>query len=370
MRKSLASKALEQLLRYAILNGSSLMCRQILSFIKNISKPEPFLNQMMFLALENVEKDCAKAISWFITRTFYLQYRSLMKELIDIWPSIRCQCSKRLKLSACSTDVFIVVELGTDCPQLPKQFCQLPIISIRKDDTLSSEGSTVYSKSITASGSLHLPENTKVSSVEAKKLFTKHSKLTLICKSFRKSEVFKNWTPDFILDVPCVQLYCSVKGYIPIGEDHFPNELCGLPTEILQGTPSLMANLKVGDKIGTDNYKMGTLGGFVKVRGDVCFLTCLHVFLSAEDLASDNISLDDDAGVIVKCYTTGSITGQGQMTSYECGKIREIAFEMDNERETSIDAALITLRDRCQIDENNYISNINNQPFTINDLGK
>ncbi|CAG2244522.1 unnamed protein product [Mytilus edulis] len=114
---------------------------------------------------------------------------------------------------------------------------------------------------------------------------------------------------------------------------------------------------------------MGTLGGFVKVRGDVCFLTCLHVFLSADDLASDNISLDDDAGVIVKCYSTGSVTGQGQMIPYECGRIREIAFEMDNERETSIDAALITLSDRNKIDENDYLANDIDKAFTIRDLG-
>ncbi|XP_076085001.1 uncharacterized protein LOC143055845 isoform X2 [Mytilus galloprovincialis] len=368
-RKSLESTVLNQLFRYSILSGSSLMCRLILSFITYNVKGELYLIQLMFLALETVEKDCARAISWFITRAFYLQYQSLLKELIDIWPSFCCPCSKRFKSSACSTEVVIVVELENACPQLPKQFCQLQIISIKKDDILSSEASAVYNELITSNRSLHLPENEAVSSVMAKELFTKHSKLTLICKSFRESKVYKNGKLDYILNVPCVQLYCSAKGCIPIGEEHFPKDVCGFPTDILQGTPSLMANLKVGDKIGTDNYKMGTLGGFVKVRGDVCFLTCLHVFLSADDLASDNISLDDDAGVIVKCYSTGSVTGQGQMIPYECGRIREIAFEMDNERETSIDAALITLSDRSKIDENDYLANDIDKAFTIRDLG-
>ncbi|XP_076109451.1 uncharacterized protein LOC143078477 [Mytilus galloprovincialis] len=368
-RKSLEFTVLNQLFRYSIRNGSSLMCRLILSFITYNVKAESYLIiliRMMFLALDKVEKDCARAISWFITRAFYLQYQSLLKELIDIWPSFCCPCSKRSKSSACSTEVVIVVELDNDCPQLPKQFCQLQIISIKIDDILSSEAPAVYNELINLNGS----ENVVVSSVVAKDLFTKHSKLTLICKSFKKLKGYKNGTLDYILNVPCVQLYCSAKGCIPIGEDHFPKDVCGLPTDILQGTPSLMANLKVGDKIGTDNYKMGTLGGFVKVRGDVCFLTCLHVFLSAEDLASDNISLDDDAGVIVKCYSTGSVTGQGQMIPYECGRIREIAFEMDNERETSIDAALITLNDRSQIDENDYLASGDiTKAFAIRDLG-
>ncbi|XP_071146123.1 uncharacterized protein [Mytilus edulis] len=368
-RKNIKSNSLRLLLRYAINNESSLMCRLILSFIGNILKPEPYLIQMLLLALDEGEKGCARAISWFITRAFYLQYQSLMKELIDIWPSICCPCSKRLKSSAYSTEVVIVVELENDCPQLPKHFCQLQIISIRNDDMLRSDGPDVNKELSSLNGSLHLPQNEAVSSVMAKELFTKHSKLTLICKSFRKSKGYNNGKLDYILNVPCVQLYCSAKGCIPIGEDHFPKDVCGLPTDILQGTPSLMANLKVGDKIGTDNYKMGTLGGFVKVRGDVCFLTCLHVFLSAEDLASDNISLDDDAGVIVKCYSTGSVTGQGQMIPYECGRIREIAFEMDNERETSIDAALITLNDRSQIDENDYLASDITKAFAIRDLG-
>lgn len=344
------------------------MCRLILSFITYNVKPEPYLIQMMFLALEKVEEDCARAISWFITRAFYLQYQSFMTELIDIWPSFCCLCSKGSNLSACSTYVVIVVESKINHSHLPEEFCQLQIISLKNYDNLRSNEHDVNNKLNTANESLHLQDNVTVSSIAAKNLFTKHSNLTLICKSFRKSTGYKDGILENDLDTPCVQLYCKAKGCIPIGEDHFPEVVCGLPTEILQGTPSLMANLKVGDKIGTDNYKTGTLGGFVKVRGDICFLTCLHVFLSAEDLASDNIALDDDAGVLVKCYRTRSDTGQEQMNSYNCGKIREIAFEMDNEKETSIDAALITINDGIQIDDNDYLAS--NQPFPSISIGK
>lgn len=61
-----------------------------------------------------------------------------------------------------------------------------------------------------------------------------------------------------------------------------------------------LTNLKVGNQVGTDEYKRGTLGGFVQVRGDKAFLTYLHVFLSADELASDNLSLDDEKTLQVK----------------------------------------------------------------------
>ncbi|CAG2205378.1 unnamed protein product [Mytilus edulis] len=74
----------------------------------------------------------------------------------------------------------------------------------------------------------------------------------------------------------------------------------------LGGKSSLLTNLKVGNQVGTDEYKRGTLGGFVQVRGDKAFLTCLHVFLSADELASEDLSLDDEKTVLVKLYAMKS----------------------------------------------------------------
>lgn len=344
------------------------MCRLVLTFFNDILKPNPFLTKILILALVNEKKECAKAISWFIVRAFYLQYKFAMIEspVEDIWPALRCMRSHRISRLPFLEDVVIVVELGNDRPNLPDEFCQLKIMFMTKDDSSSSELDNSPFQNRNEASFSH--ENVTVSGIDAKDLFTQHSKLTLICKSF--ITIVKKYSEHYFQPVPYVKLYCRAKGYIPIGEDHFPRKVRGMPTDILQGTPSLMANLKVGNTIGTDINKKGTLGGFVKVRGDICFLTCLHVFLSVEDLASDNISLDDDQWIKVKCYFPRSATNDQQINSYECGRIRDIAFEVDNERETSIDAALVTLNDGIQIDENDYLESRIGQSFPYCLLGK
>ncbi|XP_076091293.1 uncharacterized protein LOC143063191 [Mytilus galloprovincialis] len=367
-RHTLDSKSIHQLLKHAVSNGQSLMCRLALSFIGDILKSEPLITQMLILALVNDEKDCAKAISWFIVRAFYLQNRFAIKQSLveDIWPAIRCMSTNRASRSPCLEDVVIVVELGSDRPNIPKEFCQIQVMFLTKGDISSSERLLANSQLKNRNESLYLQESI-VSGIDAENLFTKHSKLTLICKSY--TTFFENDSQHNYRQVPYVKLFCRAKGYIPIGEDRFPREVCGMPTDILQGAPSLMANLKVGSKIGGEVNKMGTLGGFVKVRGDTCFLTCCHVLLSDEDLASENISLDDDKWIEVQCYFPGSPTDHKQIKSYKCGRIRDIAFEVDNANETSIDAALVTLNDGIQIHEKDYLENGHGQSYPCSVLG-
>lgn len=160
------------------------------------------------------------------------------------------------------------------------------------------------------------------------------------------------------IEKQCVHIFCRAKGLIPVGENHFPKSFCKLPTKVIQGSPEFMTKLRVGDMIGTD-VRTGTLGGFVKVRGDTTFLTCLHIFMNAEELDAVNISLIDDSPVLIKWYPAGVTSADSGKSPFVCGKIRDIAFITDNYGTTSIDAALVKVKKHIEICPQDYLASCN-----------
>ncbi|VDI58483.1 Hypothetical predicted protein [Mytilus galloprovincialis] len=252
---------------------------------------------------------------------------------------------KESENQVCSSKVVIVVELNCKIIKLPTEYFSVEIVYLFNDDI--SEENTNTGQLEKSTTEVVLADIKKVTGLSARNLFEKHSKLTLICKSsFQQHGIEKQ----------CVHLFCRVKSLLPVGENHFPKLFCGLPTKVLQGNPELMTNLRVGDRIGGPiKSKNGTLGGFVRVRGDTAFLTCLHVILGAEELAADNISLPDDKYFDVNCYPAGERSTASGTQSFVCGKIRDIAYKTDNPESTSIDAALIRVTEETTISEKDYV---------------
>lgn len=140
----------------------------------------------------------------------------------------------------------------------------------------------------------------------AKSLFKKHSNLTMVCPSAYKSKGFG--TEDFVIyKVNCINLFCRIKGIIPIGEHHLPLKINGVLTNVLEGTSYFTSAVHIGDKIYNSKEGTGTLGGFVKYYGIDTFLTCAHVIFGKSNIS--NLQTKD---IHFNCHTMTTAIKQNQ----------------------------------------------------------
>ncbi|XP_053386517.1 uncharacterized protein LOC123538824 [Mercenaria mercenaria] len=145
-----------------------------------------------------------------------------------------------------------------------------------------------------------LEELRKCIAHHADDLLEKHSNINVILPSFKKSKGFYSDNHS-IVDEPCIALYILVKGYIPINEDPFPQELDGFKVDVLEGKfetynggpNDFHERLKMGLAIHANildsnkNLLGGTLGGFVNHPVyKMCGITCAHVVCSSEEMNS------------------------------------------------------------------------------------
>lgn len=373
-RKEFLRESWEKMLMFMSVNKKPVFCYFLLANAENIMTTDQptfhdILQQALCNAMTNQDEETARGISWFIVRNFYRSLSSSLKEtIIDIWPSFGCKCDDRSMrktvLKFCSSSMIIIIETEKADNDFPKTFWKVNVKHIINDNIDKNECKKIHKKLQTSLSEVHFLNKVVISGVDAKTVFTEHSNLTLICKSAFKSKGFLKNEHEFV-DIPCVQLYCKSKGVIPVGESHFPKTICGLQTDILEGSPCYLAGVRVGDEIGTDEFKRGTLGGFLLIRGVKTFLTCLHVFLNVDELSADNISLNDEKLSMVKLYPRNSAV----QNSHECGYIRDIAFQVDNEKETSIDAALIEFTAGTSIASQDYMA-IDNGKLSSVDVGE
>ncbi|VDI63894.1 Hypothetical predicted protein [Mytilus galloprovincialis] len=184
----------------------------------------------------------------------------------------------------------------------------------------------------------------------AKRLFKKHSNLTMVCPSAYKSIGFGS-KKQAIIEINCISLFCRIKGIIPIGEYHFPLKIGDVQTDVLEGTSHFTSALHIGDKIHNQQHEAGTLGGFVKYYGIDTFLTCAHVIFG-----KSNISNLEKRYIHFNCHT---LHNDDDTRPVQCTLIRHILnyetqeSEMDEddqesandeEEVTTIDAALLLIQ--------------------------
>jgi hypothetical protein len=157
-------------------------------------------------------------------------------------------------------------------PAVYKGF-KIKIMDVHDKSTEKSESETLSALlAQNYADSYHIKVN--ISNTTAKILFDSHSNLALICPSVHRSFSFAR--KHEVKNELCIQLYCKLKGILPLGEIHFPNSIHGIPTDVIDGEACFISKLRIGDKIG-QLTSTGTLGGFVKYLGFECFLTCAHV---------------------------------------------------------------------------------------------
>lgn len=85
--------------------------------------------------------------------------------------------------------------------------------------------------------------------------------------------------------------------------------------------------------------RSGILGGFVKIRGDSTYITCAHVLFTPDQLATKNCGINDEEKLYVYIYEPKKCDEAS--TTVLSGTLRDPIFRMDNDKEVSIDAALV-----------------------------
>lgn len=300
------------------------------------------------------EKDMkmTKILAWFITKNLFNTHKnSFDRKKLRIWPGFRCLCKKKDVSLICSNQFEIIIESMKVIEEIPDEFAgfkvkQLPYEKESKESGIVTNCLSQHWNPEVCCDNIFIPGK------DAESLFKNHSNLTLICSSIIKSVGMPY--KHKIEKVKCVQLHCTVKGVIPIGENHFPASVCHYPTDVFEGCPLLATGLKVGDKVGTldptGNFKShGTLGGFVNHFGYPCFLTCAHVVFDLETLLGLVSNDIDSNGIAV--FTSMNTTN----SPVQCGRVMRRVFEHSNIDKTSIDAALVHIIPNITVDSQEII---------------
>ncbi|XP_071145378.1 uncharacterized protein [Mytilus edulis] len=344
----------------AVVKSRDLICRLMLSYIDDSEATLVYLLKVLEFAMERRHNDISMSIAWRLTWVYFTRIKYDFPTLKDIWPAFRCTCKNESEeqCDICLSETVIVVQLDTYSAKPSEMFYSIPVI-------FYTDG--IGDKLPLATSTIPYIDEMPITDSNAECLFDNHRNLTLICKSSCLTLPMTYRPSNTISEIkPCVQLYCKAKGLIPIGEQHFPKFFCGMPTKVVQGTPTLMGGLQIGNAIGTDSFKKGTLGGFVRFRGEDAFLTCLHVFLTAEQLTEDKITLDDNESYRVKCYQN-TTAWSNKDDGFVCGKIQDFGFEQNCDR-TSVDAALIQLEKGIGIDSSHFLATTGLESCYLNDI--
>ncbi|XP_062591064.1 uncharacterized protein LOC134252577, partial [Saccostrea cucullata] len=207
----------------------------------------------------------------------------------------------------------------------------------------SDEAYTVFN-SFMASSAINLP---LIAEKEARKLFKKHSNLTLISASPFKSTGYLTGKHR-VVEKLCISLLCLHKGFIPIGEKEFPKVINGHDVDVQEGYCSLGSGRSIdfGGHIrrarGINTPGHGSIGGFVDLPNNaVGLITCAHVVFSSDELIipnseMHNIVLGKGIDLNVEFFD------KNQHNFQVCGTIIDKCFPLSSNN-NSVDAALIKL---------------------------
>jgi hypothetical protein len=191
--------------------------------------------------------------------------------------------------------VFVVVGKKNSGYSVSKENYQC---YIKCENDYSYEGQIVAIKEMQShtfdiqSADAVLEEMRKCVNKNADDLFKKHSNLNVILPSLMKSVGYMSSKHDIKIK-PCIALYVSVKGCIPLNETLFEKEIDGFPTDDLEGElepfiggpNQYHTHLKMGvaihaNVIVENKIFGGTLGGFIEhsVHG-LCGITLHMLFV-------------------------------------------------------------------------------------------
>ncbi|CAG2236694.1 unnamed protein product [Mytilus edulis] len=337
-----------------LLNKAEIYVYAVLSSVL-IKAYETKDNTIQVLVFTRIVQESPKIVS---------QFRELYSDIVadaNVWIGVECTCDKAFKnqyesVPCRKADLTFVIEkniLDTSDSKFPKRFLGFQTLYVDTRSSRGDEAATISEEMMKCLEKTLEKTPNKVPGTLAKKMFKRHSNLTMVCPSVFKSKGFMSGSAN-LQAINCVQLFCKKKGMIPIGEFHFPLALDGTPTDVLEGTSQFLSAVHIGDKIYNKKGQTGTLGGFVQYYGIDTFLTCSHVIFGKNLLKLQNKDIH------CKCHR---ISNKDELEPVECVLIRhslkydtqEKPMEVEGENnkpavlqanpeETSIDAALFLVQ--------------------------
>ncbi|XP_052090438.1 uncharacterized protein LOC127727061 [Mytilus californianus] len=358
----------KEILLTAVENKLSFVCRWLLS---HFQYEDECIVQVLSKSFEVGNNGTIKTLAWKVTRQFYKKYKKLLDDnAIDIYPAYKCECHNACTKKVClltGKKIIAIEWKGNERSCMPAAFFYFDIKLFSCDnvcktgnaatDEMKDIMSKISDNNGSSSSSLLMNQ---IDGQIASTMFEQHRNLSLICPSFMKST---NYGFDHkVSQTFCIQLFCKRKGYIPLGENHFPSIIKGQLTDVLQGHSYLASTpLRIGDKIGTDTM-CGTLGGFYRIAGKFkCFLTCAHVLYSLPTLLApkDDPSYDEEIKVFL----------DRQKSKSHCGDVFRGVFNHDDPNKTSVDAGLVIIKPSdFFIDPNDIVRDINGAPHPASSL--
>ncbi|CAC5395262.1 unnamed protein product [Mytilus coruscus] len=154
-----------------------------------------------------------------------------------------------------------------------------------------------------------------------------------------------------------------VLGAIPIGENHFPVELQGILTDVIEGFPRFCSNkLRIGDSVTNTRLK-GSLGGFCRFYGREAFLTCAHTMMDWETLLSTGQKHHTQLES-VHLSTGDKILNETLL----CGKVVNHSFTHHNPQKISTDVAVVELDKNIFVSLDDYVNTKGNGSLHYTEL--
>ncbi|CAC5382928.1 unnamed protein product [Mytilus coruscus] len=289
-----------------------------------------------------------------IVTDFRNKYSAIL-ENTTVWMGTKCSCvktdAKKYEDEICDNPMpILIVETKTSKQKkveenFQENFQDFPINVIVHRSLRNNESKTIAERMMPNPHK----QLDRVPQFVAKRLFKKHSNLTMVCPSANKSIGFGS-KEHKVIEMNCITLFCRIKGIIPYGEHHFPLQIKGVQTDVLEGTSHFTSAVHIGDKIHNCKGDIGTLGGFVKYYGIDTFLTCAHVIFGKSNIS--NLQRKD---IHFNCHR---INNDNKPEPVQCTLIRHIlkydtqeskmedynGDSAEEEEETSIDAALVLIQ--------------------------
>ncbi|XP_033729563.1 uncharacterized protein LOC117318713 [Pecten maximus] len=220
----------------------------------------------------------------------------------------------------------------------------------------------------------------KALSIHCENLWINHSNLNIICTS----PVIYRGNGD-VIEKPCIALYCSTKGVVPLGEPEFPKQLDIGDGEYIDvdvheeyfkrggynSMPSdhFHSTLKMGCDIGrsTPEYDAcgnrlpligGTHGPFVKFNNKIGFLTCAHVLFDVPLSTKCVDFLHDGSNTVEVAQPSVDSTAFG---SSPCGHVHRAIF--NPQLDPSIDVAVVELTDPSRLSTAGQFANAKHSSY-------
>jgi hypothetical protein len=280
--------------------------------------------------------------------------RTRSENVIDVWPSYR---NDHVLSNSYVSIVFVV---------LVKKNSRFSILNehyeyyIKRENDYSSEGKIVALKEMKSTSDIQsfdsiLEDIRKLVNRNADDLLQKHKNLNVILPSLMKSVGYMTEEHDVRIK-PCIALYVSVKGCIPLNETEFEKEIDGFPTDVLEGEfetyiggpnhyhdhlkmgVAIHANILIGDEIFG-----GTLGGFIEhSEHGLCGITCAHVVYNNAELAQ----LKSAKELSLKKTVYQPINKH--LRAF--GEVVKAVYDEGSESQPGMEAALISIKERQPID--------------------